>query len=154
VQVAECTELSGLTTDGTTVFWADAVAGSIAAQPVAGGETKTLATERDIPMQLTADAAALFWVELPSETVFRLDKSGGTPQRITRDVGGFESLTLDASFVYWRSEAAHEGTFRMPDVGAVASDGAHVFFTQNGEIWSLDGRADADAGATPKKLAK
>lgn len=63
--------LTGLATDGTNVYWSDAGKAAVRTAPVAGGDTRDLATGLAGPGQLAVDTGRLYWTEIDANRVMR-----------------------------------------------------------------------------------
>ena len=55
--------LTGLATDGTTLYWTDAGDGAVRSCPVQGGPIRDLATGRAGPLEVAVDGTRLYWLE-------------------------------------------------------------------------------------------
>ena len=145
--------IENVAVDGTTVYWADALEGTLVAAPLAGGASWTIATERGLPSRvaLSPDGHDLVWVEKRGETLWQMPATGGAPHAITQDFAGFAAVAPIGGAVFWVNESAVDGGFRVlraplsggdvtavsplvPSIDALTTDGAVVFWAHEGAV--------------------
>ena len=93
----------GLVVDGSNVYWADSVLGSVLYVAKNGGSAVELATEQ-FPWDLAMDTDSIYWSN--GDAIMKVAKSGGMPTEL---VGGqTEALyvAVDDTHVYWTDETA------------------------------------------------
>jgi hypothetical protein len=126
--LATASFVSGLATDGESVYWSDNQ-GNLSAVPASGGAVKVLATDmaayNDFP-QLALDATYVYFAGGPD--VDRLPKTGGgfTTLATGQQVGG---LAVGEGQVYWTS------SFQPKATGA--SSGSLDRVAESGEITAI-----------------
>jgi hypothetical protein len=148
-------EVTNVALDGTSVYWADRLDGSIVAAPKDGGEPRTLTTDRGLPGSIAVTGDDLVWVEKRSESLWTMPRTGGVPRRLLQDFAGFANVMVDARSVYWSNEAAVDGSFRVlsvplsggdeatpltpavPSVEGLATDGTRLLWEHGGRVDSV-----------------
>jgi hypothetical protein len=154
-------EVAGVALDDANVYWADPLDGTIRTVPKAGGDARSLASERGLPEQLVVSGDTLVWVERRSESVWTMRTSGGAPRAVAQDFAGFANLVADRRGVWWTSEGAVDGRYRVlsaplaggdsrpagdsaEPIDALATDGAHLYWARNGQVSGADAPASAE----------
>ena len=100
-----------LAIDGSTLYWADQILGTIQVIPVGGGPSTTVAKGLSAPDGVVVDATDVYWAEGTDQqtegSISRMPKAGGSPVTLAAHQQGPRALALDDTSVYWTDSAVY-----------------------------------------------
>jgi len=64
-------DLTGLTADGSTLYWSDGAAGAIARCSLSSCAPESVLTQRMYPRAVTVVGSSLYWIETDAGAIFR-----------------------------------------------------------------------------------
>ncbi len=93
---------TGITTDGTAIYWANTVGGEIARCTLPCTNPNSVAKSQGYPMMIAVDGTDVFWTNYTGGSVMRCSKTNClNPTPLVTSVAGPRGLALDATNVYF-----------------------------------------------------
>jgi hypothetical protein len=96
----------GLAIDATNLYWVDDGAGTVMANPLAGGPAVTLASGQTTPSRIAVDRTNVYWTNDVPGTVMKMPIAGGTPIALATGQNQPYPLTVDATNVYYGTQTS------------------------------------------------
>jgi hypothetical protein len=118
--------ISGLASDGNSVYWTTA-SGDVRSVPTVGGTVQQVTTTVS-PANINLDADSVYWASGTGE-IQRAPKTGGSPEVLVHNANGLGALQVDESSLYWMiggGEAAVSGQILKAAKAPAASPTALV----------------------------
>jgi uncharacterized protein DUF5050/CHAP domain-containing protein/fibronectin type III domain protein len=92
---------SGLTVNGSNLYWTDFNAGTVNKVSVAGGLPIILASGSNSPFGLATDGINIYWTEFTNPGSVRKVSVNGGPSTMISANSNTVGIAVDSNFVYW-----------------------------------------------------
>jgi hypothetical protein len=126
VTLASGDVLSGITVEGSNVYWVARTAdesGEIKTVPVAGGTPTVVAAQSGAPSHIVADASYVYWGELNGGGVMKAPLGGGAATMVAPATSAFQ-IALGDTAVFWMDAP---GLMTAPKTGGASMSLASAF---------------------------